>query len=234
MTAATTGWLVAALLLAAGVLAGPAARWTGPRAARLRVRRPWWVRAEAASRPEDELLRGARLAERAAALLRAGVAPTTAWQHAARPPVAALPGTASPGTASSGTAPGGTARALPADGGVDLGGAPPAVQAVWRLAERTGAPAADALAACAAGLREDADAHAALRVATAGARVSARTVALLPLVGLALGAALGAPPWQTLLATGAGRGCAVLGVGLLLAGRHWTQRMVRSAAGGLG
>ncbi|WP_167585336.1 type II secretion system F family protein [Kineococcus rubinsiae] len=214
MSATGAGWLVAALLLVAVLLLRPVrarapAGTGGVRLPPLRRRRPG---PRSPARPEDELLAGARLAERAAALLRAGVAPATAWRHATG------------GAPASGTT----------TDGVDLGDAPPAVRAVWRLAERTGAPAADALDACAAGLRADADAHAALRVATAGARVSARTVAVLPLVGLALGAVLGAPPWQTLLATTPGRACAVVGTLLLLAGRSWTRRMVRSAAGGLG
>jgi len=208
-----TGGLVAALLLGAVLLGGSALH--PRRRPRSRPRPRSWRPSPRPPRAEEELLAGARLAERAAALLRAGVAPATAWAHAQAPSAAAS-----------------SAAVVVAD--VDLAGAPPAVRAVWRLAERTGAPAADALDACAAGLRADADAHAALRVATAGARVSARTVAVLPLVGLALGAALGAPPWQSLLATALGRGCAVVGTVLLLAGRSWTRRLVRAAAGGLG
>jgi len=213
VSAATTGWVVAGLLLGGLLLGGATGRTrSGPRVRP--HRRPWRASPRSPARPEEGLLAGARLAERAAALLRAGVAPATAWAHA--------------------QAPASSSAAVVVGADVDLTGAPPAVRAVWRLAERTGAPAANALDACAAGLRADADAHAALRVATAGARVSARTVAVLPLVGLALGSALGAPPWQSLLATAPGRGCAVLGTLLLLAGRTWTRRMLRSAAGGLG
>ncbi|NAZ88777.1 hypothetical protein GTR00_22180 [Kineococcus sp. T90] len=95
--------------------------------------------------------------------------------------------------------------------------------------ERTGAPAAEALERCAAGLRAEADARAAVRAATAGARVSARTVSLLPLAGLALGAALGAPPWEALLGSAAGRACALGGGALLLVGRWWSARLVRAA-----
>ena len=102
----------------------------------------------------------------------------------------------------------------------------PAVAAVRRLVETTGAPAVTALTACAAGLRAEADARAAVRTAVTGAAVSARTVSLLPLAGMVLGAVLGAPPWQSLLATGAGRGCLVLGTVLLLLGRWWSRRLV--------
>ncbi|WP_432491689.1 hypothetical protein [Kineococcus gypseus] len=100
---------------------------------------------------------------------------------------------------------------------------------MWHLVERTGAPAAESLERCAAGLRAEAAARAAVRTATAGARVSARTVSLLPLAGLALGAALGAPPWEALLTSPAGRACALAGVLLLLTGRWWTARLVRAA-----
>ncbi|WP_432484393.1 hypothetical protein [Kineococcus esterisolvens] len=166
--------------------------------------------------PDAELLDGARLAERVAALLRAGLTPAQAWRHAA--------GEGPGGAAGDGAA----ARTGPGPG------APQGVRAVWRLVERTGAPAAEALEQCAAGLRAEADTRAALRAATAGARVSARTVSLLPLAGLALGAALGAPPWEALLGTGAGRACAVTGGALLLGGRWWSAHLVRAAtaAGG--
>ncbi|NYD22223.1 type II secretion system F family protein [Kineococcus aurantiacus] len=181
------GLLVAALLLAAAAVRprpGP------PRAAgrrpRLRRRRP------PVAAPDD--LTGARTAERAAALLRAGVPPATAWEHAA-----------------------------------DGAEVPPPVRAVWRLVTATGAPAAEALDACAAGVRADAAARAAVRTALAGARVSARTVSLLPLLGLVLGAALGAPPWTALAGSAAGRACAVAGTALLLAGRWWSGRLVAAA-----
>ncbi|WP_432541827.1 hypothetical protein [Kineococcus sp. SYSU DK002] len=190
--------LVTGLLLAAG-LTGTAPARGAPRP--LRSRRPVRSgrfersgRRRTAPAGLDDLA-GARVAERAAALLRAGVPPATAWEHA----------------------------------GDRSGQVPPPVRAVRRLVADTGAPAAQALEACAAGLRADAAARAALRTALAGARVSARTVSALPLLGLLLGAALGAPPWQTLTGSTAGRVCAVTGALLLVAGHWWSGRLVTAA-----
>ncbi|MCI2239492.1 hypothetical protein MO973_03470 [Paenibacillus sp. TRM 82003] len=217
MSAATGPALaVAALLGGAVLLRGAGARGPAPRGQA--PRRPAGRRGPRPGRrrppPDADLLEGARLAERVAALLRAGLTPAQAWRHA-------VPG----GVAD---ADGGPGRAGPAPG------APEGVQAVWRLVERTGAPAAETLEQCAAGMRAEADVRAAVRAATAGAQVSARTVSLLPLAGLALGAALGAPPWEALLGTAAGRVCALAGTALLLTGRWWSARLVRSAgaAGG--
>ncbi|WP_432506963.1 hypothetical protein [Kineococcus arenarius] len=205
-----------AALVGAAVAAGPRApvrsdpRGPGPapaRPRRARRRRP---------PPDEDLLVGARLAERVAALLRAGLTPAQAWRYAEDAPAA---GDAGDGALGAGAG----ARPGPAPS------APEGVRAVWRLVERTGAPAAEALEQCAAAAWAEADARAALRAATAGARVSARTVSLLPLAGLALGAALGAPPWEALLGTGAGRACALAGTALLLGGRWWSARLVRAA-----
>ncbi|WP_337062414.1 hypothetical protein [Kineococcus sp. G2] len=201
---------VAALLGGAVLLRGGRARVPpARRPADRRARWPGRPRGRRRPPPDADLLEGARLAERVAALLRAGLTPAQAWRHAA------------PG--STADVDGDRGRVGPAPD------APEGVRAVWRLVERTGAPAAEALEQCAAGMRAEADARAAVRAATAGARVSARTVSLLPLVGLALGAALGAPPWEALLGTAAGRVCALAGTALLLAGRWWSARLVRSA-----
>jgi tight adherence protein B len=103
-----------------------------------------------------------------------------------------------------------------------------AVRAVWRLVTVSGAPAAEALEAAAEGLRADAAARAAVRTALAGARVSSRTVSALPLLGLGLGAALGAPPWEA-LGSGPGLLAGVVGGALLVLGGLWSNRLVRAA-----
>ena len=51
------------------------------------------------------------------------------------------------------------------------------------------------------------------------------------LLGLLLGAALGASPWTVLLGTWPGRACAVAGVALALAARSWSGHLVRRAGG---
>lgn len=182
-------------LIGVAVLVAPGRR--GPRGSPARPRRP---RRGVRSRPGDAALAGARQAERAAALLRAGVSPAAVWEHA------------------------GGGR----DGPDDT--SPVAVRAVWRLVTATGAPAADALEAAAEGLRADAAARAAVRTALAGARVSSRTVSALPLLGLGLGALLGAPPWVA-LGSGPGRLAGLVGGLLLVLGGFWSSRLVRAAEG---
>ncbi|WP_432521752.1 hypothetical protein [Kineococcus sp. SYSU DK006] len=221
-----TGLLAGALLGAAVLVSAPAAA-PGARGPSRGGGRPH-RRRRPRPRQEDALLAGARLAERAAALLRAGVPPALVWHHAA-PPAESTDGAAAGATAraTAGTTAGARADPVPPAGPPAT--APLGVRAVWELVERTGAPAAQVLEASAAGLRADASARAAVRTALAGASVSARTVSLLPLLGLALGAALGAPPWEALLGSAPGRLSALLGAALLVLGRAWSARLVRGA-----
>ncbi|MDO4888612.1 MAG: hypothetical protein Q3979_07925 [Actinomycetaceae bacterium] len=107
-------------------------------------------------------------------------------------------------------------------------GIPPAV-AVCKMSQHTGAPMADVLDSCAAGITEAGEAAAARRVALAGPRASARVLAWLPLVGLAFGTLLGADPLEFLLSQPAGRACLALGVGFEAAGVAWVRRLVRRA-----
>jgi tight adherence protein B len=48
-------------------------------------------------------------------------------------------------------------------------------------------------------------------------------------LGLLLGAGLGAAPWHFLLGTPAGSACLSVGVGLQLAGLAWTDRLANGA-----
>lgn len=194
------GLTVAALVLASAALVAPA-RPARSGATRRAARRWSWRRPSRTRRGEepDPDQAVADVAERAAALLRAGLSPEQAWRHA------------------------------DTSDGV---GETAALQAVRRLLTQTGAPAVQALDAVAAGLREDAAARAAVRTGLAGAKVSARTVSALPVLGLVLGAALGAEPWHVLFGTAPGRICAVVGTGLLVLGRWWSARLVRRAGAG--
>jgi len=98
--------------------------------------------------------------------------------------------------------------------------------AVWRLAEHTGAPAADLLE------RIEADARAADRAAAsaaaqaAGAQATALLLAALPLGGIGLGYAIGADPLHVLLRTPVGAACAVAAVLLQCGGLRWAQGLV--------
>ncbi|GAB3456577.1 hypothetical protein AB1207_04485 [Kineococcus endophyticus] len=204
--------LVAGLLLAAGLL-GPGRRGAWPRSPRRRRRRGRSRTAGPRAGPSVPELQAAARAEQVAALLRAGVAPATAWALLDAAPAGSVPSPVVAPGASSGVAPGERV-----------------VHVVRRLVATTGAPAAEALDACAAGLRADAAARAAVRTALAGARLSARTVSALPLLGVVLGALLGARPWEVLAASAAGRASAVAGLVLLVAGHRWSARLVRRAA----
>ncbi len=104
-----------------------------------------------------------------------------------------------------------------------------AARAAARLARRTGAPLADVLEACAAGLAEAAQADAARRIALAGPASTARLLGWLPVAGLGLGAALGADPLAVLLGGGPGTAAGLAGIALLVLGRQWTAALVARA-----
>lgn len=99
---------------------------------------------------------------------------------------------------------------------------------VWRLAERTGAPAADLVE------RIEADARAADRTAAtaaaqaAGAQATAMLLAALPLGGIGLGVTMGADPLGVLLHTPIGAACAIAAVLLQCGGLLWSERLVAS------
>ncbi|MFG2824141.1 type II secretion system F family protein [Kitasatospora sp. NPDC048365] len=122
------------------------------------------------------------------------------------------------------------------------------VPAALRLvAERPGGRGAAALAACwqvsaesgsglAVGLEQVAEALRAERALTeeiygelAGPRTTAAVLAALPVIGMCLGAALGAGPVHILLHTPAGLLCLTGGVLFEAAGLVWTARIVRAA-----
>jgi len=99
----------------------------------------------------------------------------------------------------------------------------------WEVAERSGAGLADVLAGLERELRHSQDLHRRLRTELAGSRASAALLAGLPLVGLGLGAALGADPLGVLLHTPAGAVCVAVGGTLEGLGLAWTGRLCRSA-----
>jgi tight adherence protein B len=101
---------------------------------------------------------------------------------------------------------------------------------VWRLAERTGAPAADLVE------RIETDARAADRAAAsaaaqaAGAQATALLLAGLPVGGIGLGLAIGADPVHVLLRTPIGAACAVGAVLLQCGGLLWAERLTGGSA----
>ncbi|WP_436524622.1 type II secretion system F family protein [Actinoplanes sp. HUAS TT8] len=98
--------------------------------------------------------------------------------------------------------------------------------AVWRLAERTGAPAADLLERIESDARAVDRAAASASAQAAGAHATAVLLAALPLGGIALGYSIGADPLQILLRTPLGAACAIAAVLLQCGGLRWARRLV--------
>ncbi|MFI8090969.1 type II secretion system F family protein [Streptomyces sp. NPDC086080] len=101
--------------------------------------------------------------------------------------------------------------------------------ACWRVAVDQGAGLAAGLDRLEAALRAERDQQADLRAQLAGARATAVMLAGLPVVGLALGAALGADPLHVLLHTPAGLACLAAGGVLEALGLWWVLRIMRGA-----
>ncbi|MDX3387345.1 type II secretion system F family protein [Streptomyces niveiscabiei] len=103
------------------------------------------------------------------------------------------------------------------------------VAACWRVAVDQGAGLAAGLDRVEEALRAERDQRADLRAQLAGPRATAVMLAGLPVVGLGLGAAVGADPLGVLLHSGVGVGCLVVGGVLEAAGVWWVARIVRGA-----
>lgn len=104
--------------------------------------------------------------------------------------------------------------------------------ACFDIAEASGCPLADVLARFAAQLEAEDDAEAARQTALAGPKATVTLLSWLPLMGLGLGVALGVDPWAILIGTPMGMAALAAGVVLTAAGRFWSARLVRAAAGG--
>ncbi|MEC5151099.1 hypothetical protein [Cryobacterium sp. GrIS_2_6] len=104
-----------------------------------------------------------------------------------------------------------------------------AVAAAWEVATRSGAPLAACLRQLAASLRDLGRLHADLETALAGPAATARLVAVLPLVGILFGVLLGFNTVATLFLTVPGWLCLGSGTGLMLAGSRWNRRLLRRA-----
>ncbi|MEU9050345.1 type II secretion system F family protein [Streptomyces sp. NPDC048384] len=101
--------------------------------------------------------------------------------------------------------------------------------ACWRVAVDQGAGLAAGLDRLEGALRAERDQHADLRAQLSGARSTVVMLAGLPVLGLLLGAAMGAEPLRVLLHTGAGIGCLAVGGVLEGLGMWWALRIVRGA-----
>ncbi|MBF0687048.1 MAG: type II secretion system F family protein [Cellulomonas sp.] len=105
-----------------------------------------------------------------------------------------------------------------------------AVVAGAHVAAETGAPLADVLEHLADAVAADAEQAGELAAALAGPRATARVLTSLPVLGLLVGSAMGARPWQVLTDGGLGSALGVTGVALVLAGRAWVGVLLRRAA----
>lgn len=104
--------------------------------------------------------------------------------------------------------------------------------ACWAVCAATGSGLAAAVERLGEAQRAAAEQRRAVEVELAGPRVTARLLALLPVVGLVLAAGLGAAPLDFLLGTLPGRVCLLLGLVLEVLGLRWTGRLANRAAGG--
>jgi tight adherence protein B len=245
VAAARTSWAarrcgLLLLALAAGVgalLAGPggslaATMVTGTATARWRAGRDRRAAAMAATGLADAL--GVLVAE-----LRAGAHPGDAVRAAADTH-ADVPATVSPDV------PTDVVRALSAvAAAASLGGDVPAVLRsvgtsplrswlsrladAWSLADRYGIPLADLLETVRSDTEHRVRFAADVQARLAGPRATASVLAGLPLLGLALGHAVGAAPLRVLCETPVGQVLLVIGTGLACMGMQWSARLVSGA-----
>jgi tight adherence protein B len=103
--------------------------------------------------------------------------------------------------------------------------------ACWSVCASSGSGLATAVGRLEEGLRAEAAQRRAVAAELAGPRATAALLALLPVVGMAMAAALGADPLEVLLHTRVGQLCLVLGLGLDALGLLWTSRLVDRAGG---
>lgn len=154
-----------------------------------------------------------------AVLLQAGARPVDAWRHVAET------GDALAARVHARTVAGaGVPAAVDAEGGTWRD-----VAAAWEIATIVGAPLADTLRSLAETLQDAAAAADDVRVALAEPMGTARLLLWLPFAGLLLGVALGFDTIGVLVTNPIGTGCLVAGIGLVIAARLWTARLVRRA-----
>lgn len=174
----------------------------------------------------------AAVVQRLGVLLDAGVAPSSAWQHAASGVDSPVAGAVAAGILHRGVV--GrelieellAARALAPRGEREAWAA---LAAAWAVAMESGAPLAPTLRRFAEVLRSLAQGRRDVEVALAGPVATARIVLALPVVGLLFGMLLGFDALRILATTPAGWACLAVGALLVIGGIRWNRRLVRAA-----
>lgn len=105
----------------------------------------------------------------------------------------------------------------------------PAAITMCSMSFHCGIPTADILDSCAHGVTAASEAAAARSIALAGPKSSARLIALLPLAGFVLSAALGADPLSFMFTTTIGHVCFFVGMACEVAGIVWLRALMRRA-----
>lgn len=100
--------------------------------------------------------------------------------------------------------------------------------ACWRVAADSGGGLAASIDRLAASARVAEDVRVELEGQLAGPRATARTLAVLPIVGIGFGVMLGADPLAWLLGSTPGRLCLLTGISLTGVGMWWTGRIATS------
>lgn len=107
----------------------------------------------------------------------------------------------------------------------------PRLAAGWELSQASGCSLAAVLDAVDQDLRDRRGQDRLLAGLLGGPRATAGLLAVLPVIGLAMGSALGADPIRVLTTTGPGQAALLAGVALDILGVLWTARLVRVASG---
>lgn len=211
------------VVAAAAVAGGPVAALLVTAAGALLAhrRRSWRVQAAVTAAREGEVEALGTLA----AELRAGRQPLAAL--AVVEPSAGAMGAALAGARAVALLGGDVGAAL--SGAAAAGGALQRLAAAWQISERTGAPLAEVVSRVEVEARVASVANQRADVELAGARATGAILALLPLLGVGLGQAMGAHPAHFLLHTAAGALCCGCGLVLEIAGGAWIARLAASA-----
>lgn len=103
------------------------------------------------------------------------------------------------------------------------------VAAAWTVAQRSGAGLAGVVGRIAGTARAEAEQRRQVEVALGTSRSTARLLAGLPLLGIALGSGIDADPVGVLLGSAVGAWCLLLGVGLGVVGLLWVEKLADAA-----